>query len=72
LEEVLDHTAAAREVVLLGPSTPYVPSAFRATPVTLLAGSKVSNPARVRQVVSEGGGTMTMGKALGKWTARVR
>ncbi|MDY6796705.1 MAG: DUF364 domain-containing protein [Actinomycetota bacterium] len=72
LEGLLRHPIGAREVVLLGPSTPYAPSALLATPVTLLAGSVVGDPERARRVVCEGGGTQTMGKALLKWAARVR
>lgn len=71
IENLLEIVGRAREVVILGPSTPYAPGAFDDTPVTVLAGSIVSDPARVRHVVSEGGGTRTMGKALARWVERV-
>jgi uncharacterized protein (DUF4213/DUF364 family) len=71
LEGLLDHITRAREVVILGPSTPYAPTAFESSPVTLLAGSQIGDEQRVRSVVSEGGGTRIMGKALRKWVARV-
>jgi len=67
---ILEATGEAREVVILGPSTPYIPAAFLGTPVTLLAGSVVLDLGKARRVVSEGGGTRTMGKALGRWVAR--
>lgn len=71
IEDLLDKVGNAREVVILGPSTPYAPKAFEDTPVTRLAGSIVSDPERVRQVVCEGGGTKTMGTALTRWVERL-
>jgi len=71
LESLLAAIEMAREVAVLGPSTPYAPSAFAATPVTLLAGSTIADPGRVRAVVREGGGTQTMGKSLRRWVASV-
>jgi uncharacterized protein (DUF4213/DUF364 family) len=71
LESLLELAFGAREVVLLGPSTPYAPAAFASTPVTLIAGSEVSEVERVRRIVSEGGGTQSMGKSLSKWVLRV-
>ncbi|MBN2027204.1 MAG: DUF364 domain-containing protein [Actinobacteria bacterium] len=71
IEELLEKITGVREAAILGPSTPYAPGAFEDSPVTILAGSVVSDPDRVRQVISEGGGTQTMGKALGRWMTRV-
>ena len=71
LHGLLERSGGAREVVILGPSTPYAPAAFADTPVTLLAGSVISDLAKVRTVVSQGGGTRTMGRALAKWVARI-
>lgn len=69
IEAVLENVRGAREVVVLGASTPYAPSAFASTPVTRLAGSAVLGAEKVRAVVSEGGGIRTMGRALGKWVS---
>ncbi len=71
LEDILPATAGAREVVVLGPSTPCAPAAFAGTAVTLLAGSAVADRERARAVVLEGGGTQTLGKSLHRWTLRV-
>jgi len=71
LGDILSATGGAREVAILGPSTPYAPAAFAGTPVTFLAGSTIADPDRVRAVVREGGGTQTMGKSLLRWAARV-
>jgi uncharacterized protein len=72
IEGLLATVERAREVVVLGPSTPYAPAAFSGTPVTLLAGSTIADMDRVRAIVREGGGTQTMGKNLGRWVARIR
>ncbi len=71
LEGILDKIAGAREAAILGPSAPYAPGAFEGSAVTVLAGSVVSDPESVRRVISEGGGTQTMGKALHRWMVRV-
>ncbi|HHW54727.1 MAG: DUF364 domain-containing protein [bacterium] len=39
VDELLKMCPKAREVVMLGPSTPMFPAAFRDTPITVLAGS---------------------------------
>jgi len=71
LDGLLEEMSDAREVVILGPSTPHAPGVFADSPVTLIAGSAIADPEKVRRVVSEGGGTKTMGKALRKWVVRV-
>jgi hypothetical protein len=59
-DEVLAGLGQLRAVVLLGPSSPLCPEAFKGTPVTHVAGSRVSNTEALLRVVSEGGGTMLM------------
>jgi len=56
VDDLLRAASGCREVVLLGPSTPFLPEVFRGTPVTLLSGARVLQPAQVLQMVSEGGG----------------
>lgn len=46
-----------REAVLLGPSTPICPEIFKNTPITHLAGSLAMEPKKIKQIISEGGGT---------------
>ncbi|MFN2355092.1 MAG: Rossmann-like domain-containing protein, partial [Desulfopila sp.] len=53
-----------RAAVLLGPSTPICPEAFEGSRITQLSGSMVSEPERVKQIISQGGGTMLMKKNL--------
>jgi uncharacterized protein (DUF4213/DUF364 family) len=59
-DEVLAGLGRPRAVVLLGPSSPLCPDAFKGTPITHVAGSRVRQPEAVLRVVSEGGGTMLM------------
>jgi uncharacterized protein (DUF4213/DUF364 family) len=54
--EIMAGIKKAREVVLLGPSTPLIPEAFRHTPVTRLFGVVIPDANAVRKVVESGGG----------------
>ncbi len=56
VDRLLEAACGCREVVLLGASTPMLPSAFQGTPVTALSGVIVRHPDEVLRVVSEGGG----------------
>jgi hypothetical protein len=71
LQGLLGDLGNTREVVILGPSTPYAPAAFSGTPVTILAGSDIVDAAKVRTIVREGGGTQTLGKSLRRWVTRI-
>lgn len=70
-DPLLRATAACREVVLLGPSTPLYPEAFAGGPVTWLSGVVVANPLAVLRVVSEGGGTRECGPFIRRVNLRV-
>ncbi len=65
-EGVMSHAKGAREVVMLGPSTPLVPEIMAPYGVTVLAGMKTVNPKKVLRIVSEGGGTQKLGGAVRK------
>jgi hypothetical protein len=71
LDALLEAAAGCREVVLLGPSTPLIPEVFTDTPVTLLSGIQVENPAKVLQIVSEGGGTRNFSPHVRKVNLRL-
>jgi len=71
LEGLLELTESARDVILLGPSTPMVPEIFVGTPVTLLAGVEVLDGVAMLNIVSEGGSTRQFGSAVRKVCARV-
>jgi uncharacterized protein (DUF4213/DUF364 family) len=60
----------AREVAVLGPSTPFLPEIFTRHGVTLLSGLQVTDAAQILQTVSEGGGTRQFGRAVRKLSLR--
>jgi uncharacterized protein len=74
LNRTLDNLLAvcrnAREVAIVGPSTPLLPAVFSDHGVTLLSGVQVVDGPRVLRVVSEGGGTRQWGSAVRKLTIR--
>ncbi len=71
IDGVLEHCRHARQVCLVGPSTPLCPQAFADTPVTLLAGSVAVDPERLLQIVGQAGGTMHMKPAIEQVMMRV-
>jgi len=71
VDALLDLAGSAREVAILGPSTPLLPELFAGRGVTLLSGVQVVDPERVLRIVSEGGGTRQLGRAVRKLTVRL-
>jgi uncharacterized protein (DUF4213/DUF364 family) len=71
VDALLDLVGPAREVAILGPSTPLLSELFAGRGVTLLAGVQVVDPDQVLRIVSEGGGTRQLGKAVRKLTVRL-
>jgi len=63
ISELLTLTNTARDVILMGPSTPMIPDVFVSTPVTYLAGSAVIDGKKALQIVMEGGGTQALYRA---------
>jgi hypothetical protein len=70
LDALLDLCGNAREIAILGPSTPLLPQVFAPRGVTLLSGVQVIDPGRVLRFVSEGGGTRQFGRSVRKLTLR--
>jgi uncharacterized protein (DUF4213/DUF364 family) len=66
LDSLLEMTSTAREICLMGPSTPLIPEVFRLRNVTLLAGRHILDAPKVLQIVSEAGGTKRFGKVTEK------
>jgi uncharacterized protein (DUF4213/DUF364 family) len=60
LDDILALPNSAREVVLMGPSTPMISEVFISTPVTHLAGSAIIDGEKAFQIVMEGGGTRAL------------
>jgi uncharacterized protein (DUF4213/DUF364 family) len=71
LDTLLDRCEHAREVALVGPSTPFLPEVFAGRKVTLLSGIQIVDAERILRVVSEGGGTRQFGSAARKLALRI-
>lgn len=71
IEELLILTKDCREVIMLGPSTPLIPEAFKDTPVSCLSGVIVANPQEILRIVSEGGGMRDFHNVIKKVNIRV-
>lgn len=64
IDELLSNLQRNRAAVMLGPSTPLCPELFKDTRISQLSGSRVKNRDQVKEVISQGGGTMLMKKHL--------
>lgn len=73
IDELLAAAANCREVVLLGPSTPFVPEVFAKSPhrVTLLAGVLATNAEELLRTVARDGGTRDFKTSVAKVNVRV-
>lgn len=67
LDDLFPSLVTCRDVVLLGSSTPLLPEAFTGTPVTMLSGITINDPAGMLQVVGEGRGTRSFKPFVTKW-----
>lgn len=63
-DELLSSLGSPRAAVMLGPSTPMCPEVFADSPITQLSGSLPVNIERIKQIISEGGGTRLLKKHL--------
>lgn len=71
LDGLLEKCGSAREIAILGPSTPLVPEVFAPHGVTLLSGVEVVDPERLLRIVSQGGGTRRFGESVRKLSLRL-
>ena len=56
IDHVLSLCKNAKEIAIMGPSACMAPNIFKEYGVTLLAGSKVTDAAKVMEIISQGGG----------------
>lgn len=68
-DELLSLRGAAREVILLGPSTPLYPAPFFDRGITAIMGTRIFDPLTMLTVVSEAGGTKKLHQYCGKKVA---
>jgi hypothetical protein len=71
IDGLLDHCRNAREIAILGPSTPFLAGPFKKRGVTILSGVQVVDGQQVLRVVSEAGGTRSFGRAIRKLSLRL-
>ncbi|MCQ1534637.1 hypothetical protein FTO70_02805 [Methanosarcina sp. KYL-1] len=69
IDELLALRGEAREVVLLGPSTPLYPAPFFERGVTAVMGTRILDPWTMLTVVSEAGGTKKLHQYCGEKVA---
>ncbi|MGC9323606.1 MAG: Rossmann-like domain-containing protein [Desulfomonilia bacterium] len=60
LQDLLELPNRAREIIIMGPSTPMVPEIFSTTPITFLAGARVVDAESAFRIIMEGGGTQEL------------
>ncbi|AKB45591.1 Rossmann-like domain-containing protein [Methanosarcina vacuolata] len=68
-DELLSLGGAAREVVLLGPSSPLYPAPFFERGITAVMGTRIFDPMTMLTIVSEAGGTKKLHKYCGEKVA---
>ncbi len=71
IDGLLELCRSAREIALLGPSTPFLPEVFQRHGITILSGLEVVEADPILRIVSEGGGTRQFGRAVRKLTLRI-
>ncbi len=72
LDSLLKNIEYAREIVVLGPSTPLNINYFKNTKVTLLSGVIVKDPNVVLDIISVGGGMRRFNKFVSKVSVRCK
>ncbi len=71
-EELIKMKGRAREMVLLGPSTPLLPEPFFDRGFTAVMGTYIHDPQSMLDIVSEAGGTKHIHKKAGKKVSFIR
>jgi uncharacterized protein (DUF4213/DUF364 family) len=66
IDSLLSSTHNAREIVIVGATTPFLPHVFSTKGVTMLSGTQVVDSERVLQIVSEGGGMRSFKNSIKK------
>lgn len=65
-DALMRRSSQAREICLLGPSTPLFPEFFQSRGVTVLAGRQILDADKLLQIISEAGGTRSFGNVTRK------
>jgi len=70
--DVLRLCSNAREIIMIGPSTPMLPKVFEETNITWLSGRKIIDSEKLLEVVSQAGGTHKFSKITEKINIRIK
>jgi len=71
IDHILSLSKNAREVLLMGPTTPLCREIFKKHGVTMLAGIKVLNPLKILDIAGEGGGGLNLKSNVEQLCARI-
>lgn len=71
IDHILSICGNAREIVIMGPTTSLCPDVFKDYGVNLIAGARVTDPAKVLEITSQGGGGKSYGSSLEKICIRI-
>lgn len=63
-DEIIKYCNKARQVAMVGPTTPLCPSVFNKYKIDIIAGALVSKPSKLLDIVSQGGGTKNFGNSV--------
>jgi hypothetical protein len=66
LDHLVDLSSNAREIAVLGPTTPLAPDIFREKGVTFLGGMVMEDADKGMKIISQGGGTRKLGSVGNK------
>ncbi|KXA90081.1 hypothetical protein AKJ62_01075 [candidate division MSBL1 archaeon SCGC-AAA259D14] len=66
IDHLIELSSNAREIAILGPTTPLAPEVFRMRGVSLLGGMVVEDSEKAMKIISQGGGTRKLGKVSRK------
>jgi len=66
IDHLIELSKNAREIAILGPSTPMAPEVFKKRGVTLLSGMVVEDIEKALKIISQGGGTRKINKVSRK------
>ncbi len=72
LEHLLEKCGRAREIMVLGPTTPLAPEILKSHGATVLGGTVIQKPGQALDIISQGGGTRTLQRTGEKVTLRLK
>jgi len=72
IHTLLKLAESAREICIVGATTPLIPEVFKKYGVTLLGGIRIVDCERLRNIIKEGGGARNFGNTVEKIVVRIK